>query len=173
MLTTKKIESILNAAFPKLPNKVAKFVKGLGGNDKAFLKTLTENSVVKAFKAKNVKPEAPKIQGSKPKSKETCKSKKTKPEVKPFAKVGIYDAIEACLRKASAKKPATRTTILEHILSQFPDRDEIKTKHTIGAALSWALTERRGVTVSKGDRGEYWIADKSTKPEAKKTRKVA
>ncbi len=79
------------------------------------------------------------------------------------AKVGIYDAIVACLTKANAKKPATRQDIITFLTEEFPDRDPAQMSKTVSAAVGWAIETRRGLKVSKGGRGEYWIDSTKSK----------
>jgi hypothetical protein len=85
------------------------------------------------------------------------KSNKKNEKAKTSTKRGesACSVIISCLRKGSAKSPATKAEMLTVLKKKFTDRKESSMKHMINNLMS-ELHTKRGLTVKSNDNG-WWI----------------
>lgn len=102
------------------------------------------------------------------------KKKETKPAAKPAATngkkkkgasggiksaggVGVIGSIVEFLKAGSAKKPVSKTELVEKLSARFPDRSPESMKATVNVQLPNRLRVDKELDVQKNDNG-YWIA---------------
>lgn len=102
--------------------------------------------------------EAKPAKGSKKKAKKPLPSDKAAKNKKAVEKKGpgVIDHIIGCLKKATEKKPASKSDILAYVVDKLPDRDADKMQKTIAVQVPGRLIAQKGLDVQKNDKG-FWI----------------
>lgn len=92
----------------------------------------------------------------KPKKTPAVVKEKKEPAAPKTKTGGVIDTIVTVLKKATAKKPASKLDIHEVLKKKFPERNAESMWTTINIQVPGQLRSKKGLTIQKNEKG-YWI----------------